>query len=249
MPIHRVTATGRCDGLDQRLGSRSAPRPRDLPEGLASLDFRSRLRVDQRIVYARTMNDRIAHILAQMAGLEEELRAAVHEQESRMFFRINGKRVEFESSVKTAHRKLKTGLIRWLVTNRPQNLITGPIIYGMAIPLLMLDLFVTFYQWACFPIYGIAKVRRSDYLVYDRRHLGYLNFIEKFHCTYCEYANGLIAYLREIVARTEQYFCPIKHAHKILGTHARYNRFLDYGEAERYEAKLEEFRVALGRDK
>lgn len=163
-----------------------------------------------------------------------------------MFFRINGKRVEFENSVKATHRKLKTNVFRWLVTNRPQNLITGPIIYGMAIPLLMLDLFVSLYQWACFPIYGIAKVRRGDYLVYDRHHLGYLNFIEKFHCTYCEYANGLVAYLREIVARTEQYFCPIKHAHKILGTHARYNRFLDYGEAERYEAKLEEFRVALG---
>lgn len=193
------------------------------------------------------MNERIAQILAQMAGLEEELKTAVHEQESRMFFQIKGKRVEFERSVRDAHRKLKMNVFRWLVTNRPQNLITGPIIYGMVVPLLMLDLFVSFYQWACFPIYGIAKVRRSDYLVYDRAQLGYLNFIEKFHCTYCEYANGLIAYLREIVARTEQYFCPIKHAHKILGTHGRYNRFLDYGEADAYEAKLEAYRVALGK--
>jgi hypothetical protein len=193
------------------------------------------------------MNDRITQILTQMAGLEDELRTAMHEQESRMFFQIKGKRVEFERSVREAHRKLKTGFFRWLVTNRPQNLVTGPIIYGMALPLLMLDLFVSFYQWSCFPIYGVAKVRRSDYFVYDRRHLGYLNFIEKFHCTYCEYANGLIAYLREIVGRTEQYFCPIKHAHKILGTHGRYNRFLDYGNAGDYQAKLEEFRIALGR--
>jgi len=51
---------------------------------------------------------------------------------------------------------------RWLVTDRPQNLITGPLIYGMEIPLLMLDACVSFYQWACFPIYGITKVRRSD---------------------------------------------------------------------------------------
>ena len=75
----------------------------------------------------------------------------------------------------------------------------------------------------------------------------YLNIIEKFHCTYCEYANGLIAYLREIIGRTEQYFCPIKHARKILGTHARYNRFLDYGDAQDYEARLEAFRKALGK--
>ena len=192
------------------------------------------------------MNDRVSQILARMAALEDELRTAVHDQESRMFFQIKGKRVEFERSVAQAHKKLKKNFLRWLVTDRPQNLITGPIIYAMVLPLLMLDACVTFYQWACFPIYGIGKVRRRDYLVFDRRQLGYLNFIEKFHCTYCEYGTGLMAYMSEILARTEQYFCPIKHAHKVLGTHARYNRFLDYGEADAYEAKLEAFRVALG---
>ncbi len=196
-----------------------------------------------------SMNDQINRILNQMAELEAELRTAVHDQESRMFFQIKGKRIEFEREVSQAHRKLKTSFFRWLVTNRPQNLLTGPLIYGMVIPLLLIDACVSFYQWTCFPIYGIAKVRRSDYLVFDRRHLGYLNFIEKFHCTYCEYGNGLMAYMTEILARTEQYFCPIKHAHKILGTHARYNRFLDYGEADAYEAKLEAFRVALGKEK
>ena len=195
------------------------------------------------------MNDRINQILSRMAVLEDELRIAVHDQESRMFFKIDGKRVKFERSVKEAHRKLKTGFFRWLVTDRPQNLITGPLIYGMAIPLLMLDLCVSFYQWACFPIYGIKKVRRADYLVFDRRHLGYLNFIEKFHCTYCEYGNGLMSYMAEILARTEQYFCPIKHARKILGTHGRYNRFLSYGDGENYEARLEEYRLALGKIK
>ena len=195
------------------------------------------------------MNDRITKILAQMAELEADLRAAVHDQESRVFFEIKGKRVEFERSVKAAHRKLKTNVFRWLVTNRPQNLITGPIIYGMVFPLMALDFFVSIYQFICFPIYGIAKVRRAEYIVFDRQHLGYLNFIEKFHCTYCAYGSGLMGYMAEIVARTEEYFCPIKHAHKILGTHARYNRFLDYGDAADYEARLEEFRVALGKSK
>ena len=58
------------------------------------------------------MNDRISHLLAQMAALEEELRSAVHDQESRMFFQINGKRVEFERSVKAAHRRLKKNVFR-----------------------------------------------------------------------------------------------------------------------------------------
>jgi hypothetical protein len=51
------------------------------------------------------------------------------------------------------------------------------------------------------------------------------------------------------VARTEEYFCPIKHARKIRGTHAHYARFLDYGDAADYETRLEQFRVGLGAKK
>ena len=182
-----------------------------------------------------------------MAALEDDLRTAVHQQESMISFRIKGKRIEFERSIQAAHLKLRKSFIRWRVTDRPQNLITGPIIYAMVVPRLLLDLWVSFYQWACFPICSIAKVRRRDYIVFDCGQLTYLNFIEKFHCTYCEYGRGLMAYMGEILARTEQYFCPIKQAHKVLGTHARYNWFLAYGEADAYEARLVESRVALGR--
>jgi hypothetical protein len=116
------------------------------------------------------------------------------------------------------------------------------------IPLALLDLCVTLYQAICFPIYSIAKVKREDDFVYDRRHLEYLNFFERFHCTYCAYADGLVAYMSEIVARTEQYFYPIKHARKVLGSHSRYARFLAYGAAADYHARLEQFRRALGRE-
>jgi hypothetical protein len=54
----------------------------------------------------------------------------------------------------------------------------------------------------------VLKVKRSDYIVFDRHQLHYLNFIEKFHCTYCEYGNGLMGYMTEILARTEEYFAP-----------------------------------------
>lgn len=192
------------------------------------------------------MSERLGHLLDQMRVLEDEVAAAIVEQQSRMFFVIEGKRIEFDAAVREQHRKLKSNWFRWLVTYRPQNLLTGPVIYGMVFPLMLVDLCITIYQASCFPVYGIAKVRRRDYIVFDRQHLGYLNFIEKFHCTYCAYGTGLVAYCAEIVARTEQYFCPIKHARKILGTHARYARFLDFGDAANYEEKLERYRVALG---
>lgn len=191
------------------------------------------------------MNEKIRQLLDQIAALDEDLRRAVQEHEATLLYRVKGKRVEFEASVQNAHRRLKTGFLRWVVTYRPQNFLTGPIIYSMIVPLLILDLCVSFYQATCFPIYRIAKLRRADYIVFDRQQLQYLNFIEKFHCTYCAYGNGLIAYVGEIVARTEEYFCPIKHAHKVLGRHARYARFLDYGDAADYAARLEAIRAGL----
>ena len=195
------------------------------------------------------MYDKIRELLDQITKLEDELRIALRAQPSTIFFQINGKRIEFEQSIKESHKRLKTNFFRWLITNRPQNLLTGPIIYSMIIPLVVTDLFVSFYQAICFPVYGIKKVRRGDYIIFDRQHLSYLNFVEKFHCSYCAYGSGMIAYVSEIIARTEQYFCPIKHARKILGTHRRYVRFLDYGDAEDYEGKLESYRQRLNEDK
>ena len=194
------------------------------------------------------MDDQIRSLLAQIAALEDELRNALHAREERLYYHIKGKKVEFERSIRETHRKLKRGILRWIVTDRPQNILTAPVIYGMVVPMVMLDLCVTFYQWICFPVYRIARVKRGDYIVFDRNNLGYLNWFERLHCEYCAYGNGLIAYAAEIVARTEQYFCPIKHARKILGTHARYERFLPYGEAKDYHARLEAFRKALAKE-
>src|SRR5688572_25376073 len=104
------------------------------------------------------MDARIRDLLGQINVLEDELRTALHERESRIQFTIRGKRVEFERGVREAHARLKRNFFRWLATDRPQNLLTGPIIYGMAVPLAILDLFVTLYQATCFPVYGIAKV-------------------------------------------------------------------------------------------
>lgn len=195
------------------------------------------------------MKDRIRQLVDQIAALEDELNAVLQDHGDRLRYQFEGKRVVFEKTVKDAHRRVKLGVLRWIVTERPQNFITMPIIYGMVVPMLFLDLFLAFYQWTCFSIYGIRKVKRGDYLVLDHQHLAYLNFFEKGHCMYCSYAVGLMAYATEIIARTEQYFCPIKHARKILTAHSRYANFIAYGEAENYHAKLEEFRTGLARER
>lgn len=195
------------------------------------------------------MNNRIRQILEQITTLENELQQAVSEQEERLLYQIKGKRVVFEQAIKTTHRQVKLGVFRWFLTVRPQNFLTMPVIYGMAVPLVIFDLFITAYQTICFPIYKIARVKRASYIVIDHQHLAYLNIIEKFHCIYCSYAVGMLGYAREITARTEQYFCPIKHAQKILSTHSRYDRFLNYGDADHLHEKIEALRSELAKEK
>ena len=63
------------------------------------------------------MNDQISQILARMAAVEDELRTAVQQQESKMFFQIKGKRVEFERSVAEAGRRARTKVRRYCAAN------------------------------------------------------------------------------------------------------------------------------------
>lgn len=191
----------------------------------------------------------IKQILEQMAALEAELQKAVEEQEGRLRYKINDRRIVFEQTIKDAHQRVRMGVFRWLLTVRPQNFLTMPVIYGMIVPLALFDLFVTLYQLICFPVYRVARVRRSDYIAIDHQHLAYLNIVEKVHCIYCSYAVGMLAYAGEITARTEQYFCPIKHARKVLGAHSRYAHFLGYGEAENLHGRIEAFRAELAQEK
>jgi len=113
----------------------------------------------------------------------------------------------------------------------------APVIYAMIVPFVILDITITIYQWICFPVYGIEKVKRGDYFIFDRYHLAYLNILEAINCAYCSYGNGLMAYASEIAGRTEQYWCPIKHARKAISAHQLYIGFADFGDAETFRKK------------
>jgi hypothetical protein len=145
--------------------------------------------------------------------------------------------VSFPPETLLDHLRLKTSSWKHLRNTRPLVILSSPLIYACVVPFLLLDASVAIYQLVCFPIYGIPRVRRKDYLVFDRGRLAYLNTIEKVGCIYCSYANGLLALITEIAARSEQYFCPIKHAHPLLKAHSRYSKFLPYGDARAYRGQ------------
>ncbi len=194
------------------------------------------------------MNRKIEELILSLRSLEEELEAEFKKRREEFRFTIEEKRVRFAEEVILHNRRFKTGLARYIRESRPLVVLVAPVIYSGIVPLLLLDSFVTVYQAICFPVYGIPKAVRSDYLVFDRADLPYLNAVEKINCFYCSYANGLAAYYREIAARTEQYWCPIKHARRIRDAHARYPRFFEYGDAESYRKGLERFQREFGED-
>ncbi|KAB2919810.1 MAG: hypothetical protein F9K29_04265 [Hyphomicrobiaceae bacterium] len=186
------------------------------------------------------MSIRTTELVAKIRSLEAELDAEIAKRRAELRFGIERGRAVFEQEILRRHRELRTSLARYLLNARPLVVLTAPVIYALIVPLLLLDLGVTIYQAVCFPAYGIPKVQRRDYLVFDRHHLQYLNALEKLNCAYCSYANGLIAYVREIASRTEQHWCPIKHARRAIAAHPRYAEFADYGDADGYRKKLAE---------
>ena len=139
-------------------------------------------------------------------------------------------------------------LYRWARTFYWGNILVAPVIWSVLFPAFLLDLFVSLYHAICFPVYGIPKIKRSDYIVLDRGHLQYLKLDEKLSCLFCGYFNGLLAYCAEIAARTEQYWCPIKHRRKPKSTHTRYKLFLEHGDGDQYQEQLAKFRETLSQE-
>jgi hypothetical protein len=191
------------------------------------------------------MNPRINELLERIRQMQEEIEREVQRRRAELHADFENRRIRFEREVIEQQRRFKTGLLSYLVKADWRNVLTAPVIYGVFFPLLLLDLAVTIYQTICFPLYGIPRVRRRDYLVFDRAHLAYLNLIEKINCAYCSYGNGLASYVKEVVARTEQYWCPIKHARRLLEAHSHYENFVDYGDAEGYRRELAALRAEL----
>lgn len=191
------------------------------------------------------MNDRLDSLLSQIRELEKELIRETQKKEAEFCYKVQEKKVAFTKEAAARHKQLRQSIHRFLLTSSIPVLLTTPVIWMCLIPIVLLDVIGSIYQVICFPIYGIPKVARQDYLAFDHHHLAYLNFIEKLNCEYCAYGNGILAYFTEIAARTEQHWCPIKHARCVKCAHSRYKYFFDYGDAEHYRQNLEIIRESF----
>jgi hypothetical protein len=191
------------------------------------------------------MLTRLEELLEEIRKLQDRVAEEVSHESREFGYRIQQGRVYFEEEVARRHRRMAMRLRSYLAQSSLLAMITAPVIYSLILPIGLLDLFLWVYQRICFPLYGIPRVNRGEYVVLDRHRLQYLNFIERMNCMYCGYGNGVFAYAVEVAARTEQYWCPIKHARRLRAPHSRYHRFLSYGDAERYASELERLRREL----
>jgi hypothetical protein len=189
------------------------------------------------------MDNRLLEIIDKIESLNRELQKEYEKQAKNYGFIINRKKIEFLEAFREKNLKLRIPTWKYVIHKNFRHFLSMPFIYVMFIPLLILDICVTIYQLVAFSLYRIPKVKRADYIVFDRQFLDYLNIIQKINCIYCSYANGLLAYAVEIAARTERYWCPVKAARSPLVTHVWYKDFADYGNASEWAAKFNEIKA------
>ncbi len=191
------------------------------------------------------MKDTIRDILAKIDSLNNELREEYDRLSKEYGFYIEKKKVIFLDQFKRKNKTFKFPTWKYVIPTNIRHFLSMPFIYGMIVPAVLLDIALTIYQWTAFSLYRIPRVQRKDFFIYDRRYLDYLNLIQKINCLYCSYVNGLFAYVVEIGARTERYWCPIKAAHKPRFSHDWYKDFADYGNPEEWSMKISESEKAF----
>ncbi len=180
------------------------------------------------------MPNTVKSLRERLDALQTEMSDAVSGKAAEFRYSYEKRKVKFRAEAIKWQRPFKVGLWRYVSGAGILTVLTAPVIYALIVPFVILDLAVVIYQAVCFPVYRIPKVRRSDYIVIDRHHLAYLNLLQKLNCVYCGYGNGLLAFASEVAARTEAYWCPIKHAGRVASYHTHYWQFSDYGDAEHF---------------
>ncbi len=184
------------------------------------------------------MKPTIKDILVRIESLNNELKEEYGQLAEKYGFSLEEKRVIFVEEMRRRNKNMK--LPKWkfpISLMNVRQIIAIPFILGMIFPALILDICITIYHAIAFPLYGIPRVKRSEYIIFDRKFLDYLNIIQKIQCLYCSYVNGLFAYALEIAGRTERYWCPVKAAHKPKFSHGWYKDFADYGNPEEWKEK------------
>lgn len=91
-------------------------------------------------------------LLQRIRNLEQELEVQLALARTELQVRVEDGRIAFEDAVRRRHQQMKSRLLHYVLGAGPLVLLSAPVIYSLIFPLALLDLFVTVYQWLCFPV-------------------------------------------------------------------------------------------------
>lgn len=134
---------------------------------------------------------------------------------------------------------------------RLRHAIATPLIWLMIVPVVIADVFLEIYHRICFPLYGMAYVKRAQYIrIMDREKLPYLTWPEKLGCAYCGYVNGWLHYASVIAGKTENYWCAIAHLEKRGYKPSEHEKlFVKYGDEAALRRRYSAHDIKYGKDK
>lgn len=184
------------------------------------------------------MRTSIQDILANIEKLNAELREEYDRLAEKYGFAFRKRRVVFLEEFRKRNKEFKFPTWKYVIPTNIRHVLSIPFIYWVFPIAVAFDIAITLYQWIAFTLYRIPRVKRSEYFIYERRFLDYLNIVQKINCLYCSYFNWLAGYAVEIGSRTERFWCPIKAAHKPKFSHDWYKDFADYGNPEEWNEKM-----------
>ncbi len=122
-----------------------------------------------------------ADTLERIMELEKELEQEIKKKNREIIKSYETQKIRFEKSIRKQQEKYKVHLLKYVFSERLRSVIVTPIIYSMVIPISIFDASIFIYQHITFRVYGTPIVKRKEYFVIDRHHLGYLNILEKFN--------------------------------------------------------------------
>ena len=191
------------------------------------------------------MKSKINQIISDIRSKREELKWEYSKLKEKYWFRIEWTKIIWNKWKTEELKKSRKSIWDTIFTAEIREILSFPFIWMMLIPAFILDFCLFVYQNTATRLYDIPLAKRSDYIVFDRNQLAYLNLIQKLNCIYCSYVNWLFQYWVEVAWRTEKYWCPIKHAQKKSWTHDWEEFFADYWNPEEFKktfCNLEDFK-------
>jgi hypothetical protein len=85
------------------------------------------------------------------------------------------------------------------------------LILGFAVFLFPLFLYMLLFNRLYFWVRNQNPIDRRPYYKYDRHRVPHLGWMDKVWCEYCEWANGSLQWIGDVVKEIERRYCPIQN--------------------------------------